>query len=154
MRLAILVTLLAVLCLSQSAPDPWAKSDVMDAASLAKEIQSAKQQTIISVAFPNLYHARHIVGAIDAGPGSKPEGIDLLKNAVAKLPKDASIVIYCGCCPMERCPNVRPAFAKLRELGYTNVRVVNIPTNMHTDWYEKNYPSTESAKSETKAGAK
>jgi hypothetical protein len=42
---------------------------------------------------------------------------------------------------MEKCPNIRPAYRALKELGFTRVRVLNIPTNMHTDWYTKNYPS-------------
>ena len=37
---------------------------------------------------------KHILHAIDAGPGSKPEGIELLKKTVADLPKDADLVIY------------------------------------------------------------
>jgi hypothetical protein len=26
-------------------------------------------------------------------------------------------------------------------MGFTRVRVLEIPTNMYTDWYAKNYPS-------------
>ena len=97
------------------------------------------------MAFPVLYRAKHIQHAIFAGPGSKPEGIEELKKAVANLPKDSDIVVYCGCCPMERCPNLRPAYRTLKELGFNHVRVLEIPTNMHTDWYSKNYPSEAGA---------
>ena len=45
-----------------------------------------------------------IIGAVYAGPGNKPEGIEALKKEVAGLSKDADIVLYCGCCPMEKCP--------------------------------------------------
>lgn len=133
--------LLAGLCLSQTASDPWAKSETIQPPDFAKELESGKTPAIISVAFPVLYRSRHILHAIDAGPGNKPEGIELLKKTVAPLAKDAEIVIYCGCCPMVRCPNMRPAYRTLKELGYTHVRVLDIPTNMHTDWYTKNYPS-------------
>lgn len=88
-----------------------------------------------------LYRSKHILRAIGAGPGSKPEGVALLKKAVAHLPKNADLVIYCGCCPMVRCPNVRPAYHVLKEMGFTHVRVLDIPTNMHTDWFTKGYPS-------------
>jgi len=131
----------ATLCFSQPMADPWAKSELMEPAAFAKELQSGKTPTIISVAFPVLYRARHVVRAIDAGPGNKPEGIALLRKVVAPLPKSADIVLYCGCCPMVKCPNLRPAYRTLKELGYAHVRVVNIPTNMHEDWYTKNYPS-------------
>jgi len=135
------LALLATLCLSQTVADPWAKSELLEPAVFAQELQSGKTPTIISVAFPVLYRSRHIIHAIDAGPGGKPEGIELLKKTVAKLPKDADIVIYGGCCPMVKCPNMRPAYRALKEMGYTRVRVLDIPTNMHTDWYSKNYPS-------------
>jgi hypothetical protein len=132
---------LAALCLAQDGSDPWAKTDVVETSALAVEVAGAKPPTVLCVAFPVLYRAKHIVRAIDAGPGSKPEGIAALKKAVAQLPKDADLVIYCGCCPMVKCPNVRPAYRTLHEMGFTHVRVLNVPTNMHTDWYTKNYPT-------------
>ena len=88
-----------------------------------------------------LYRSRHILHAIDAGPASTPEGITALKKALASVPKNGDIVIYCGCCPMDKCPNIRPAYRALKELGFTNVRVLSLPTNTHTDWYSKDYPS-------------
>ncbi|HLM97690.1 MAG TPA: rhodanese-like domain-containing protein [Bryobacteraceae bacterium] len=136
-----LLILLAALCLSQDAADPWPKADLLDPASLAKEIQSAQPPAIVCVAFPVLYRSKHILHAVGAGPGNKPEGLEELRQAVAKLPKNADVVIYCGCCPMVKCPNIRPAYSTLKEMGFTHIRVLNIPTNMHTDWYEKNYPS-------------
>jgi hypothetical protein len=107
------------------------------------ELRAAKSPITISVAFPVLYRSRHITGALDAGAGSKPEGIEALKKLVSGAPKDADIVIYCGCCPMDKCPNVRPAYRALKQMGYSRVRVLNIPTNMTTDWYSKNYPSEQ-----------
>lgn len=137
---ALLLMTLGGFALSQDA-DPRPKSDLLEPAVLAHEIQSAKPPTIVCVAFPVLYRNRRILHAIGAGPASNPEGIEALKRAVAKLPKNADIVIYCGCCPMTKCPNIRPAYRTLTEMGFTRVRVLDIPTNMHTDWYEKNYPS-------------
>jgi thiosulfate/3-mercaptopyruvate sulfurtransferase len=138
---ALSFALLATLCLSQDVPDPWSKSDLMEPAALAQAIQSANPPVVLCVAFPVLYRSKHILHAIAAGPGSKPEGIAALKNAVAHLSKDADIAIYCGCCPMVKCPNVRPAYRALKEMGYTHVRVADIPTNMNADWFSKDYPS-------------
>ena len=133
--------LLATLCFSQNAADPWPEADLFEPATLAKEIQSADPPAVLCVAFPVLYRSKHILHAIDAGPGSKPEGIEALKKAAARFSKDADIVIYCGCCPMAKCPNIRPAYRTLKEMGFTHIRVLNIPTNMHADWYSKDYPS-------------
>jgi len=145
LKSAALLTLLAVVCLCQDAADPWLKPELLEPARLAEEIQSAKPPAILCVAFPVLYRSRHILHAVAAGPGYQSEGIEALKRAAAKLPKDADIVIYCGCCPMVKCPNIRPAYSMLKEMGFTHVRVLNIPTNMHTDWYAKNYPSEPGA---------
>ena len=121
--------------------DPWTRSEVLEAEALARVLESPKPPTVLSVAFTVLYRNKHIVHAIEAGPGSKPEGLELLRKAVSGLPKDTDLVIYCGCCPMAKCPNVRPAYRTLKEMGFTRVRVLDIPTNMHEDWYTKNYPS-------------
>lgn len=129
--------LLSAICLCQNVPS----SDSLEPAALAKLLEDSKPPVIFSVAFPVLYRSRHVLRAIEAGPGSKPEGLAALREKVAKYPKDAEIVVYCGCCPMDKCPNVRPAYRLLKDLGFTHVRVLNIPTNMTADWYSKNYPS-------------
>src|SRR5581483_3188203 len=97
---------------------------------LAAEVQIKNSPpAVIHVGFPVLYRGKHIPKSVYAGPGSKPEGLDALKAAVAKLPHDREIVVYCGCCPFDRCPNVRPAVALLKQMGFTNVRALNLPTN-------------------------
>jgi rhodanese-related sulfurtransferase len=135
------LALAALLSFGQQAEDPWSESDLLEPSTLAAALNSGKRPMVISVAFPVLYRNRHIVGALDAGAGSKPESMATLRKLVSAAPKDAEIVVYCGCCPMDKCPNVRPAFRALKEMGFRNVRVLHIPTNMSADWYSKNYPS-------------
>jgi 3-mercaptopyruvate sulfurtransferase SseA len=90
---------------------------------------------------PNvLYRSKHISGAIYAGPANRPEGLELLKTAVAKLPRDRDIVLYCGCCPWDHCPNIRPAFELLRQLGFAHVRALYVPDNFKADWIDQGYP--------------
>ena len=146
----LLFALLTGVCLCQDASNPWPKTDLVEAPALAREIESAKPPVIIAVAFPELYRSKHILHAVDGGTASKPEGIAELKKAVANLSKDADIVVYCGCCPMVKCPNIRPAYRTLKELGFTRVRVLNIPANMHEDWYSKNYPSEPGSSAQKK----
>ena len=141
LRCAGVLVLLVSTCLSQQLSDTWPPRDLLQPAALAKALQSVKPPIVLSVGFPVLYRSKHILHAIDTGPGSKPEGVEALKNALARVSKNAEILIYCGCCPMEKCPNIRPAYRVLKELGFTNIRVLSIPTDMHDDWYSKNYPS-------------
>jgi thiosulfate/3-mercaptopyruvate sulfurtransferase len=124
-----------------NAPEPWKDSDLMPPAELAARLSgSSPKPKILYVGFPILYRSTHILGAVLAGPASKPEGLDLLKQTAAKIPRDTELVIYCGCCPWDQCPNVRPAFRLLREMGFTRLKLVTIPTNMSTDWIGKGYP--------------
>ena len=87
-----------------------------------------------------LYQQAHIPGAEYMGQGSTPQGLDILRKRVAALPKKTAIVLYCGCCPWSHCPNVNPAYDALKELGFTNVKVLYIPNNFGADWVDKKYP--------------
>ncbi len=62
---------------------------------------------------------------------------------MASLPKDKQIVLYCGCCPWNRCPNVGPAYKRLHDLGFTNVKVLYIANNFGDDWVNKGYPAVK-----------
>jgi hypothetical protein len=48
-------------------------------------------------------------------------------------------VLYCGCCPWNRCPNIEPAFSKLKEMGFTDVKVLYLAENFGADWAAKGY---------------
>ena len=50
------------------------------------------------------------------------------------------MIIYCGCCPFRRCPNVRPAFELLKKMKFTNAKLLNLPTSLNDDWISKGYP--------------
>jgi thiosulfate/3-mercaptopyruvate sulfurtransferase len=132
-----------VLCLAALArqSEPWPASAVVAPTSLASQLKAKSAPYIFYVGFPVLFKGARIPAATFAGPCSKPEGVDLLTRLVKPLRHDADIVIYCGCCPFIRCPNVRPAFQALKDAGYTNVKVLQLDTNLHTDWVEKGYPT-------------
>ena len=90
---------------------------------------------------PNLlYRNKHIPGSIYAGPGSRPEGLEALKVAAGKLPRDREIIVYCGCCPWSNCPNVKPAVELLKQMGFTRVKAMFVETNFAKDWIDKGYP--------------
>jgi thiosulfate/3-mercaptopyruvate sulfurtransferase len=67
-------------------------------------------------------------------------GIEALRARVNGLNKDTLIVIYCGCCPWSRCPNIKPAYQQLRSLGFTNVKALYLAENFGTNWVDKGYP--------------
>jgi thiosulfate/3-mercaptopyruvate sulfurtransferase len=107
---------------------------------LAKQLQGDHKPTVVCVGPRALYNGAHIPGALYHGPASTPDGLSDLLAWAKSAPKDSHVVIYCGCCPFERCPNVRPAFKALSEMGFTNLKVLALPNNFHTDWTAKGFP--------------
>jgi hypothetical protein len=127
---------------SASSAEPWGANTVKPA-DLVTELagtSGADKPVVVCTAPPFLYRVGHIPGAVLHGPMTSPTAIDELTAWAQPLPRSASVVIYCGCCPMEQCPNIRPAYKLLKELGFTRVRVLALPTSFATDWLGRGYP--------------
>jgi rhodanese-related sulfurtransferase len=114
----------------------------MQPAELAAMIKDGKAPAMLQVGFAVLYEQAHIPGSDYAGPGNKEEGLDNLKTHVAKLAHDKPLVIYCGCCPWEKCPNIDAAYNQLTTMGFSKVKVLYLPSNFGADWVDKGYPVT------------
>ncbi|HMD09244.1 MAG TPA: rhodanese-like domain-containing protein [Candidatus Acidoferrum sp.] len=127
----------------EKSAEQWTDAQVLHAADFVREIGNAKDgsaPTIVYIGFRTLFEGGHIPDASFHGTASKEEGLADLKRWLAGLPRSANLVIYCGCCPFDRCPNIRPAYAALHEMGFTHVRVLVLPTSFAADWVEKGYP--------------
>jgi thiosulfate/3-mercaptopyruvate sulfurtransferase len=145
-KLLFSIAVLAALCLSEDSSTAWKQSELIEPSALAKALNSSDPPYVVCVSDAVPYRSRHIAHAIFAGPGGKPEGIELLKAAASALSKDERIVIYCGCCPLSKCPNVRPAYAALKDAGFTQVRVLDVMTDIESEWYRRGYPSENGKK--------
>lgn len=88
-----------------------------------------------------LFAQAHIPGAEYIGAAGQDKGLDLLRQRVRTVAKDAPIVLYCGCCPWDRCPNIAPAYHLLHQEGFTHVRVLYLAQSFGTDWVAKNDPA-------------
>ena len=124
------------------ASDPWTAADLIRPAELDSVLAgpASARPLLLHVGFNVLYHGGAIPGSRYVGPGSKPEGIAAIQAAVKDLPRDRAIVIYCGCCPWDHCPNMRPAFRAIHEMGFTRVRALYVVKNLDTDWAEAGFP--------------
>jgi thiosulfate/3-mercaptopyruvate sulfurtransferase len=123
--------------------EPWKDGQVLHTADLVREIgnpKGASTPTIVYVGFRTLFEGGHIPEASFHGTASKEEGLAELKKWLARVSRSTNLVVYCGCCPFDRCPNIRPAYAALQEMGFTHVRVLVLPTSFAADWVEKGYP--------------
>lgn len=127
----------------KKAEDPWHKAQVLQPADFAGELGNAKGEsapTIVYVGFRTLFEGGHVSGASFHGTASTEKGLAELKKWIATLPRTTNLVIYCGCCPFDRCPNIRPAYTALQDMGFTHLRVLVLPTSFAVDWVEKGYP--------------
>lgn len=99
------------------------------------------QPIMIQVGFKTLFDQAHIPGSEYIGPGADGTGLGQLRKRLASVKKDAFIVLYCGCCPLDHCPNVRPAEQLLTSMGFTNAKMLLLPQNFGADWVAKGYPT-------------
>ncbi len=117
--------------------EPWKENQLMPTADLAKLINDETAQKPVIF---NMGPAGKIKGSIYIGPAKEKDKLKELKKQLSKLPKDANIVIYCGCCPFANCPNIRPAFQLLNKMKFTNQKLLNLPKNIKVNWIDKGYP--------------
>lgn len=116
---------------------PW-----LPPAELAARIDDVKagKIAVLYVGPEALFRRGRVPGARSVGEAGSPEGRRALSAELARLPAETEVVVYCGCCPLANCPNVRPASAALRAAGRANARVLDLPTRFATDWADKGYP--------------
>jgi thiosulfate/3-mercaptopyruvate sulfurtransferase len=118
-------------------PEPWTTGQLMAPADLAAVMNDPKQKTpVIICVGPGAL----IRGSLDMGPAKENENLEKLKRQLSKLPRDTNVVIYCGCCPFDHCPNIRPAFILINEMKFSNAHLLNLEHNLKTDWIAKGFP--------------
>jgi thiosulfate/3-mercaptopyruvate sulfurtransferase len=147
----LILTALAA-CKTSSSPDdraasrasfPWPPDRLVTSADLAKQLAGtdAQRPHIVHVGPERLFKIAHVPGAVHAGETGDADGLEAFARWLAPLPRDADLVVYCGCCPYKNCPNIRPAYAKAVALGWTRVRVLDLPTTLKADWTEHGFPT-------------
>jgi len=116
---------------------PWTEQQIIQPETLVKILNDPKaaKPTII-----NTGTMRNIKTAVNYGPVSDSKGMAQFKDEVAKLNKEKEIIIYCGCCKMENCPNVEPAFTHLTNSGFKKVKLLYLKDDLVFDWVNKGYP--------------
>ena len=110
-------------------------------ASRLDDVKAGKVQ-VLHVGPKAVFQRGRIPGARWIGEAGEDDGYAALVAAMKAAPADAELVLYCGCCAVRDCPNVRPASRALREAGRSKAAfVLDLPTNFKTDWENKGYPT-------------
>ena len=123
------------------APGEIAPGGRLEPAALADALKTDKKPLVLYVGPRTFFDQAHIAGAEYIGSASTQEALHALAERLAAVPKEQWIVVYCGCCPWERCPNIRPAFHTLQTLGFHHAQALDLPQNFGADWVDKGYPT-------------
>jgi hypothetical protein len=125
-------------CQKASAQNPvnWTNDQLIEPSDLAATIKSNKDIPVIFSIGPGAI----VPHSKDIGMINEKENMKKFIEQLTGLPKDTEIVVYCGCCPYEHCPNVRPAIRLLKDMKFTNYKLLDLPHNIKIDWINKGYP--------------
>ena len=119
--------------------EPWTEQQLLEPRDLALMLQNESDSLVIY----SLGAGGIIPGSKDTGPSGEKKSLQKLKKELEELPKNSDIVLYCGCCPFENCPNVRPAFSLLNEMGFTKHQLLNLRDNIKVDWIDRGFPTVQ-----------
>ena len=114
----------------------WTANQLLQPADLAKTIALDKNVPLIYSVGPGAL----IPHSIAIGMTNDEKNLEAFKKKLSGVSKEVNIVVYCGCCPFEHCPNVRPAIDALKALYFTHYKLLNLPKNIKADWIDKGYP--------------
>ena len=120
-------------------PQNWTAKQLMEPSELSSILKAGKNVPVVLSVGPGAI----IPNSINIGMVKDKANLDILKARLSTLPKTSRIIVYCGCCPFEHCPNARPAIAALKEMKFTNYYLLNLPNNIREDWIEKGYQVSE-----------
>lgn len=136
-RLLLLFCSLLFSLVMQAQPNSFKAEQLLQPAKLneAYSKPAAAQPLIL-----NMGVERNIKNAVEVGIVSSPSKYQKLVEVMKKVPKNREIVVYCGCCKLENCPNIPIALEKLSALGYKNVKILNLIEGINEDWIDKKYP--------------
>ena len=120
-----------------------ALADPLEPAELARRLDevAAGELVVLFVGPPDdPFEERHVPGARRLPHVGTEEGRRALTRALEATPKGVGVVVYCGCCPYERCPSVRPANALLRASRRADAWWLDLPTSFEANWVERGFP--------------
>lgn len=115
----------------------WKKEQLMPTKELADKINAnAKDKPLIF----NVGPMDNIKGAVAVGAATNITFADKMKGNLAMENKTRAVVVYCGCCSYQSCPNIKPAYDILIAQGFKNTKVLELPEGLKPDWVAKDYP--------------
>jgi hypothetical protein len=89
------------------------------------------------------YGFKKIPGSLVIGSVNQDKWEENLRAALllAELDKSfkSEVVVYCGCCSSDNCPNVEPVILELKRMGFKNVKGLYFSEGYLPEWHAKKY---------------
>jgi hypothetical protein len=79
------------------------------------------------------------IGELDQSGTWKQKLRTALRNKQLDKSFNKSVVVYCGCCSSDNCPNVGPVIKELSAMGYKNVKGLYFFDGYGPEWKGKGY---------------
>lgn len=121
-------------------PPAESTSSIMTIPQMAAALKTKNPPLPVHVGFEFLYKQAHIPGSLFMGEGGSPEARANIMRKLKSLPNNRTLVLYCGCCPWDDCPNVDPLYQEAKTLKGKTIKLLEIPGNFEEDWTRKGYP--------------
>jgi hypothetical protein len=96
--------------------------------------------TASNVLILNTGPVEDIKGAVNIGAVEDAHRLEKFRNYVDTVSRDRELIIYCGCCPLEVCPNLKPAYDILKQKKFKNFKILRLTQDLQEDWIDKGYP--------------
>lgn len=115
----------------------WKQKELIGTEELAKRMRMGETSNMLIIntgPLEDIFEAKNI-GAIEDKKNQAK-----LRQLLKDVPKDKEIVIYCGCCPLSICPNIKPAVDILKEMKFGKFKILELEHNLEDDWIDKGFP--------------
>jgi thiosulfate/3-mercaptopyruvate sulfurtransferase len=122
---------------SQNAVNFWPKDQLMAPSSLAELIRTKSPETPLLVCVGK---DACIPGSVECGAEDERNTLIKMRTQIGRQDKNKPVVIYCGCSPELNCTDIKPVFGMLKNMGFKNPMILNLPNNLKTDWIDQGYP--------------
>lgn len=132
----------ALIAVGCGPPRAEAAPHVLAPAELAARLADveAGRLVVLYVGPPGHFEEGHVPGARRLPPVSTNEGERALARELDETRLEVDVVVYCGCCPYQHCPSVRPATSTIRASGRPRTWWLDLPGGFAVDWRTRGYP--------------
>ncbi len=89
------------------------------------------------------YSFQKIKGALAIGSVNQASWKSNLQKVLVQSKENQSyskeVIVYCGCCSSDNCPNVEPVILELKRLGFKKVKGLYFSEGYLPEWHAKKY---------------